>query len=86
MTGLDNIIAAARGNFLLVVIGLLISIPILAGAALAMSLLERLPVLVWAGWLPSAGSRAIVATDPAVLGYLCAFGETVATMRNWAEP
>src|SRR6201984_2135524 len=51
--GLDNVIAiaaAAQGNMALLVIGLGISIPlIVAGAALIMALLDRYPILVWAG-------------------------------------
>src|SRR5947207_518935 len=50
---LDNVIAiaaAAQGNVALLVLGLAISIPlIVAGAALIMALLDRYPVLVWAG-------------------------------------
>lgn len=50
---LDNVVAIAAvadGNWLLISIGLLISIPmIVAGAALIMSLLSRFPFLVWAG-------------------------------------
>jgi len=82
--GLDNIIAiaaVARGNLALLVTGLAVSIPvILAGAALFMALLDRFPILVWAGaallgWV--AGD--IMATDPAVWGYLTAeLGEKVA--------
>jgi YjbE family integral membrane protein len=74
---LDNVIAiaaVAQGNFVLLAIGLAASIPIiLAGAALIMALLERFPILVWAGaallgWI--AGD--LIATDPAVIGYLTA--------------
>jgi len=50
---LDNVIAiaaAADGNMALLILGLAISIPlIVAGAALIMALLDRFPVLVWAG-------------------------------------
>jgi YjbE family integral membrane protein len=72
---LDNIIAiaaAANGNVLLLVTGLAVSIPlIIAGAVLIMALLDRLPILVWAGagllgWV--AGQA--MATDPAVAGYV----------------
>jgi YjbE family integral membrane protein len=72
---LDNVIAiaaAAKGSILLLVIGLGISVPlIIAGAALIMSLLDRLPVLVWAGaallgWI--AGE--VIATDPAVSAFI----------------
>jgi YjbE family integral membrane protein len=68
---LDNVIAvaaAANGSILLLILGLAISIPlIVAGAALIMALLNRLPILVWAGsallgWI--AGD--VIATDPAV--------------------
>ena len=68
---LDNVIAvaaAASGSLPLLILGLAISIPlIVAGAALIMALLNRLPILVWAGaallgWI--AGD--VIATDPAV--------------------
>jgi YjbE family integral membrane protein len=88
---LDNTIAivvAARGNLALLVIGLVLSIPIiLAGAALIMALLDRFPIFVWAGaallgWI--AGD--IIATDPAVSGYLTAeLGEKVAQQMQIAS-
>jgi YjbE family integral membrane protein len=68
---LDNVIAiaaAAEGNMALLVLGLAISIPlIVAGAALIMALLDRLPILIWAGaallgWI--AGE--VIATDPII--------------------
>jgi YjbE family integral membrane protein len=68
---LDNVIAvaaAANGSVPLLILGLAISIPlIVAGAALIMALLNRLPILVWAGaallgWI--AGD--VIATDPAL--------------------
>ena len=65
---------------MLLAIGLAVSIPlIVAGAALIMALLDRFPILVWAGaallgWV--AGE--VIATDPAVSGYLTAtFGESL---------
>jgi len=72
---LDNVIAiaaAAQGNMALLVIGLAISIPlIVAGAALIMALLDRFPLLVWAGaallgWIVGE----VIVTDPVVQGYL----------------
>ncbi len=72
---LDNVIAvaaAANGSVVLMVLGLAISIPmIVAGAALIMALLDRLPALVWLGaallgWI--AGE--VIATDPAVAPWL----------------
>ena len=68
---LDNVIAvaaAANGSVPLLVLGLLVSVPlIVAGAALIMAVLERLPILIWfgaglLGWI--AGD--VIATDPAV--------------------
>jgi YjbE family integral membrane protein len=50
---LDNVIAiaaAAKGDMTLITFGLAVSIPmIIAGAAMLMALLDRFPVLVWAG-------------------------------------
>lgn len=72
---LDNVIAvaaAANGSAILLILGLAISIPmIIAGAALIMALLDRLPALVWLGaallgWI--AGE--VMATDPAVAPFL----------------
>jgi YjbE family integral membrane protein len=50
---LDNVLAiagAARGDWLLIVLGLVISIPIVVGGStLIMALLSRFPALVWGG-------------------------------------
>jgi predicted tellurium resistance membrane protein TerC len=68
---LDNVIAiaaAARGSTNLIVFGLLLSVPIVMfGAGALLKVLERFPVLVWAGagllgWV--AGDMA--AADPAL--------------------
>lgn len=72
---LDNVIAiaaAAHGDVLLIVFGLAVSIPmIVAGAAVLMKVLERFPVLVWAGaallgWI--AGE--IMIEDPGVMRWI----------------
>jgi len=72
---LDNVIAiamASRGNYALLMFGLAVSIPlIMAGAAIIMALLERFPIIVWAGaallgWI--AGE--IIAKDPSIMGNL----------------
>lgn len=72
---LDNIIAiaaAARGSYALLMFGLACSIPlIMAGAALVIALLERFPIVVWAGaallgWI--AGE--IIVKDPLLTGHL----------------
>src|SRR3954470_95735 len=50
---LDNVIAiaaAAKGSFVLLVLGLVISMPlVIFGSALILKILNRLPVLIWAG-------------------------------------
>jgi len=72
---LDNVIAiamAARGSYALLMFGLAVSIPlIMAGAAIVMALLERFPIIVWAGaallgWI--AGE--IISKDPLFAGYI----------------
>jgi YjbE family integral membrane protein len=75
---LDNVIAvaaAAKGNYVLLGLGLVVSIPIvIAGSALIMALLERYPLLVWGGaallgWI--AGDT--FASDPILMS---AFGQS----------
>ncbi len=68
---LDNVLAiaaAAQNNYALIIIGLAVSIPmIVAGAAVIMALLDRYPILVWAGaallgWIVGE----VIATDQAI--------------------
>jgi YjbE family integral membrane protein len=75
---LDNVIAVgavAKGQYVLLTIGLAVSIPmVIAGSAIILALLERFPVLVWGGagilgWV--AGD--IFASDPIVLGAFAEF-------------
>jgi YjbE family integral membrane protein len=84
---LDNVIAiaaAAKGSWLLIIFGLVISVPlIVAGSAILMAVLERYPILVWAGaallgWI--AGE--IMIEDPAVVGWIGA--ETAHRLVYWA--
>ncbi len=69
----DNILAIvqiARGSLALLAIGLAVSIPVvIAGAAIGMALLERLPILAWAGaaFLGWVAGQTIVA-DKAIAG------------------
>jgi YjbE family integral membrane protein len=87
---LDNIVAIAaiaQGNLLLLGFGLAASIPlILAGAALVMALIDRFPILVWAGaallgWI--AGE--VIATDPVIVSRLTAsFGAKLALQAEFA--
>jgi YjbE family integral membrane protein len=74
---LDNVIAItaiANGNYMLLGLGLAISIPVvIAGSALILMVLKTFPLIVWAGaallgWI--AGS--LVATDPVVGHYISA--------------
>jgi YjbE family integral membrane protein len=85
----DNVLAiaaAARGDYLLLAIGLAISIPLLvAGAALIAALLDRFPVLIWLGaallgWI--AGET--IATDPAVASRLAPLGDAALRQVEFA--
>ena len=79
---LDNVIAvvaAADGNFALIVFGLGMSIPlIVAGATVIMAVLAYVPAIAWAGaallgWI--AGD--VIATDAAVVQYASTFDSAV---------
>lgn len=72
---LDNVVAiaaVAKGSLVLLIIGLGISIPmIVAGSAIIMAMLDRFPIMVWAGaallgWI--AGELFV--TDVGVVSYL----------------
>ena len=85
---LDNVIAiaaAARGDFVLLVIGLAVSIPlIIVGSQLILKILVRFPILVIGGggllgWI--AGE--VVVTDPALQPWVDA---NAAWLHTWAKP
>ncbi len=68
---LDNVVAiaaAAKGSWTLIIIGLAISVPMIVfGATLLMTILERYPILVWAGagllgWV----AGGLIVADPLV--------------------
>jgi YjbE family integral membrane protein len=72
---LDNVIAvaaAAKGNYLLLGLGLAVSIPVvIAGSALFLAILERFPIVVWGGgallgWI----AGGLLPEDPMVAQYL----------------
>jgi YjbE family integral membrane protein len=72
---LDNVVAiaaAAKGDWSLILLGLVTSMPlIIFGATFVMWLLHRVPVLIWAGaallgWI--AGELAVA--DPGLIGWL----------------
>jgi YjbE family integral membrane protein len=85
----DNVVAiaaVASGDYFLLVIGLVISIPLLiAGAALIAALLERFPVLVLlgAGLLGFIGGETM-ATDPAVASRLAPLGDAAIRQVTFA--
>ena len=75
---LDNVIAVAavaHGDYVLLTLGLVVSIPIvIAGSAIILALLERFPILIWGGaavlgWV--AGE--IFASDQVVLNFFSGF-------------
>lgn len=89
--GLDNVLGvagAAHGNFLLVVLGLLISIPVVVwGSTLVLKLVERYPAIIYIGSGVLAYTAAkmitsenllkpLIATNPAlvVIAYVLSFG------------
>ena len=98
--GLDNVLAvagAAQGNFLLVILGLLISIPIVIwGSALILKWVERFPVIIYIGAAVLAWTAAkMVMTEPLVKEFLTghsamAWGIYIATVGGvlglgWAK-
>ncbi len=85
---LDNVIAvvaAADGNFALLVFGLGISIPaIVAGASVIMAILTYFPIVAWGGaallgWI--AGD--VIATDPVVVEHAASFGPAAHEHIRW---
>jgi len=72
---LDNVIAiaaVAKGNYLLLGLGLAVSIPVvIAGSALFLAIIERFPVVVWAGgallgWI----AGGLLPDDPIVAAHI----------------
>jgi predicted tellurium resistance membrane protein TerC len=73
--GLDNVLAvagAAHGSFLLVVLGLLISIPIVVwGSSLILGWIERFPAIIYVGAGVLAWTAAkMITSEPLVEDYL----------------
>jgi YjbE family integral membrane protein len=71
---LDNVIAvaaAAKGDYLLLALGLAVSIPVvIAGSALFLAIIERFPVVVWGGgallgWI----AGGLLPEDPIIARY-----------------
>jgi len=84
---IDNVIAvaaAAKGSLVLLVFGLVISIPLVVlGAQLIMKVIERLPVLIFAGGgLLGYLAGDLVVGDPALAGWVASRGG----WPHWAGP
>ena len=80
--GLDNVLAvagAAQGSFLLVVLGLLISIPIvIGGSTVLLRFVERFPAIVYIGAIVLALTAAkMIAAEPYLKDPLAAYRFTV---------
>ena len=81
---LDNVIAvaaAAKGNYLLLGLGLAISIPVvIAGSALFLAILERFPWVVWAGGALLGWIAGGLLPDDAIISQYIArmYGMTIA--------
>jgi len=80
--GLDNVLAvagAAHGNYLLVVLGLVISVPIVVwGSGLILKWIERFPMIIYAGAAVLAGTAVkMMLSEPFVKGY-------IAPYEDWA--
>jgi YjbE family integral membrane protein len=76
---LDNVVAVAavaRGRYGLLGLSLAVSVPIVfGGSALVLALLERFPVIVWAGAaLLGFVAGELIADDPAIAPWLQAIG------------
>jgi YjbE family integral membrane protein len=75
--GVDNVLAiagAAHGNFVLVIIGLLISVPIMVyGSRFIIVLMDRFPAIIYIGAGVLAWTAGKMITDePIIKGYLAA--------------
>jgi YjbE family integral membrane protein len=89
--GLDNavaIAAIANGRYLLLGLGLAISVPIVvAGSAIVLALIERFPIIVWAGGAVLGWVAAeLFVSDPVIATRLDAFVtanvETISAMAG----
>jgi predicted tellurium resistance membrane protein TerC len=74
--------AAAKGNYVLLGLGLAVSIPVvIAGSALFLAIIERFPIVVWGGgallgWI----AGGLLPEDPAVAAYI---PESIAEGIDW---
>jgi len=84
---LDNVlaVAAAKGNVPLLVMGLLVSIPlIIFGATLLTKVMERFPIIITVGAaLLGFLAGEMLMTDPAVVDQIGAVGDTTLTIGGF---
>jgi YjbE family integral membrane protein len=76
--GLDNVLAvagAAHGNYVLVVLGLVISVPIVVwGSGLILKWIERFPIIIYAGAAVLAGTAVkMILAEPIVKARIGAY-------------
>jgi YjbE family integral membrane protein len=84
---IDNVLgvaAAARGNLLLLIFGLVVSVPlVIGGAQLIMRLIERFPILIVAGGgLLGFVAGELIVDDSAIVAWIHAH----AAWLQWAAP
>jgi len=89
---LDNVLAiagASGGNWALIVIGLLISIPlVVGGSTLIMAMLHKLPILVWCGaallgWIAAELIVGEQLLQPLVAEITQRLGVSLRTFEHW---
>ena len=91
LMGIDNVLGvagAAHGAFDLVIIGLLISVPIVVfGSSVVLKLVERFPIIIQIGAAVLAFTAAkMVVSEPLlapVFGHMSQSSEMVQTMARW---
>jgi YjbE family integral membrane protein len=88
LMGIDNVLGvagAAQGSFDLVVIGLLISVPIVVfGSTLVLKLVERFPVIITVGAAVLAFTAAKMITDEKLLDPIFDGTERMNEIARWA--
>ena len=93
---LDNVIAvaaAAKGNYLLLGLGLAVSIPVvIAGSALFLAIIERFPLVVWGGGALLGWIAGGLLPDDPMVAQICsrqladAWRSLDDGMRRWRVP
>ena len=90
LMGVDNVLGvagAAQGSFDLVVIGLLVSVPIVVfGSSVVLKLVERFPIIIHLGAAVLAFTAAkMVVSEPLLSGFYGAKGASAETMQVVAQ-